>query len=74
MAELEEQLVHERSRGGSLESKLERERDRREIVQGELDKAKQVGIDVVWSAWCAAVREFWEGHGARNERGVARKK
>lgn len=44
MAELEEQLVHERSRGRTFESKLEREGERRETVQGELDKAKQVGI------------------------------
>ena len=43
MAELEEQLIHERSRGSNLGSKFERESERREAVQGELDKAKQVG-------------------------------
>lgn len=50
MAELEEQLIHERSRGSNLESKLERERERRETVQGELDTAKQVGIGLIWFA------------------------
>lgn len=43
MAELEEQLIHERSRGSTVSSKLERESERRETVQGELDKTKQVG-------------------------------
>lgn len=61
MAEIEEQLVHERSRGSGLESKLERERDRRETVQGELDKAKQVNIGVVCCDWRAVVREFGKG-------------
>lgn len=42
-AELEEQLIHERSRVSNLSSKLERESERRETVQGELDKTKQVG-------------------------------
>lgn len=42
MAELEEQLVHERSRKSSLESKLEREGERREVLQEELDNVKQV--------------------------------
>lgn len=44
MAELEEQLIHERSRGSSLGNKLERENERREAVQGELDKTKQVTL------------------------------
>eukprot|EP00752_Nemacystus_decipiens_P006959 g6244.t1 len=45
MAELEEQLVHERSRGSNLGSKLEREIERRETVQGELDKTKQALLE-----------------------------
>lgn len=50
MAELEEQLIHEKSRGSNLSSKLERESERRETVQGELDKTKQVGCCYcVWS-------------------------
>lgn len=44
MAELEEQLIHERSRGSSLGNKVERESERREMVQGELDKTKQVTL------------------------------
>ncbi len=47
MAELEEQLIHERSRATNLGSKLERESERREAVQGELDKAKQVYLVMV---------------------------
>lgn len=43
MAELEEQLIHERSRGTNVSNKLEREIERRETVQGELDKTKLVG-------------------------------
>lgn len=44
MAELEEQLVHEQSRKTNFESKLEREGERRETLQEELDKIKQVSI------------------------------
>ncbi|CBN77933.1 Hypothetical leucine rich repeat protein [Ectocarpus siliculosus] len=45
MAELEEQLIHERSRGSSLGNKLERESERREAIQGELDKTKQTLLE-----------------------------
>lgn len=42
MAELEEQLLHERSRGSSAREKLAKETERRESVQAELDGTKQV--------------------------------
>lgn len=43
MAELEEQLVHERSQVASLTAKLQREDERRQIAQNELDSTKQAG-------------------------------
>lgn len=45
MAELEEQFIHEKARGADAREKLERESERREAVQGELDRTKQV-------EWC----------------------
>lgn len=42
MAVLEEQLIFEQSRAGSLKEKLGKESERREAVQGELDTTKQV--------------------------------
>ncbi|CAM9542158.1 unnamed protein product, partial [Scytosiphon promiscuus] len=45
VVELEEQLVHERSRKSSLENKLEREVERREKLQQELDNTKQALLE-----------------------------
>ncbi|CAM9533339.1 unnamed protein product, partial [Discosporangium mesarthrocarpum] len=45
MAVLEEQLIHERLRADDLKSKLGREGERRQAVQEELDKTKQVLIE-----------------------------
>lgn len=62
MAELEEQLIHEKSRGSNVSNKLEREIERRETVQGELDKTKQVvGLVCVWN---------WEKETARGRGGT----
>lgn len=47
MAELEEQLVHEKSRVVDARGKLARESERREVVQAELDKTKQVRYTAV---------------------------
>lgn len=41
MAELEEKLVHEQSRTVNLSAKLEREGERRQTTQDELDQTKQ---------------------------------
>lgn len=42
MAQLEEQLIYERSRATEARERLAREGERREATQGDLDKAKQV--------------------------------
>ena len=42
MAVLEEQLIFEQSRAGSLKEKLAKESEKREAMQGELDTTKQV--------------------------------
>lgn len=46
MAVLEEQLIYEQSRAGSLKEKLGKENERRETVQRELDTTKQVIADL----------------------------
>eukprot|EP00904_Undaria_pinnatifida_P004340 jgi/Undpi1/13907/HiC_scaffold_9.g03558.m1 len=46
MAVLEEQLIYEQSRAGSLKEKLEKESERRETVQGELDTTKQTMLEM----------------------------
>ena len=53
MAVFEEQLIYEQSRAGSLKEKLEKESERRETVQGELDTTKQVRADLecVWGGY-----------------------
>lgn len=42
MAQLEEQLIYERSRATEARERLAREGERREATQGDLDKTKQV--------------------------------
>lgn len=41
MAELEEKLIQEQSRTVNLNAKLEREGERRQVTQDELDQTKQ---------------------------------
>ncbi|CAM9662984.1 unnamed protein product, partial [Laminaria digitata] len=45
MAVLEEKLIFEQSRAGSLKEKLGKESERREAVQGELDTTKQTMLE-----------------------------
>lgn len=42
MAQLEEQLIYERSRATEARERLARESEKRETTQGDLDKTKQV--------------------------------